>query len=133
MPDGSSKVFTLAQANQLVPVVAELTAEVVENLNQVRGRYKLGTDDLISGMSDEALKEIEELLRRWSERIAELGAHPKGYFTVDFQSLDPEMLYCWSYGEDRISFVHKVWENFSHRRPLVPGMEPASDHLKWVN
>ncbi len=133
MPDGSSKVFTLAQANQLVPVVAELTAEVVENLNQVRGRYKLGTDDPISGMSDEILKEIEELLRRWSERITELGAHPKGYFTVDFQSLDPEMLYCWSYGEDRISFVHKVWENFSHRRPLVPGMEPASDHLKWVN
>ncbi len=133
MPDGSVKVFSLAEANKLVTVVAELTGETVENLNQIRRRYKIEAEDTTSSLPETALKEIEKMLREWSERIVELGAHPKGYFTVDFPSVDPELLYCWTYGEDKISFVHKVWENFSHRRPLAASAEPSMDHLKWVN
>jgi len=52
---------------------------------------------------------------------------------VDFQSADPELLFCWTYGEDKIAFTHKVWENFSHRRPLLPGDEALMGHLRWVN
>ena len=133
MPESSAKVFSLSEANQLVPVVAELTGEIVENLNQIRRSYNIKSEEMTSSVPQAVLKEIEQLLRNWSERIVELGAHPKGYFTVDFQSVDPELLYCWTYGEDKIAFVHKVWENFSHRRPLAASVEPFSDHLKWVN
>ncbi len=133
MPESSAKVFSLAEANELVGVVAELTGEIVENLNQIRQRYQIQTEAMTSSVPESVLKEIERMLREWSERIIELGAHPKGYFTVDFQSVDPELLYCWTYGEDKISFVHKVWENFSHRRPLAASVEPFKDHLKWVN
>jgi hypothetical protein len=52
---------------------------------------------------------------------------------VDFQSLDPELLYCWTYGEDKIDYVHKVWENFTHRQPLRSGPSGAGDPPKWVN
>ena len=86
-----------------------------------------------ASISDTTLKEVEDTLQTWSERIVDLGGQPKGYFTVDFQSVDPEMLYCWNYGEDKICYTHKVWENFSHRRPLAASVEPFSDHLKWVN
>ncbi len=133
MAESSAKVFTLAEANRLVPIVAELTAEVVDNLNQIRQQCKIGSDEQTAGVPEPVVKEIEQLLHGWSEQVIELGAHPKGYFTVDFQSMDPELLYCWSYGEDRISFVHKVWENFSHRRPLAASVDPDMDHLKWVN
>ena len=133
MPDSSARVFSLAEANELVPVVAEFTADVVENLNQLRQRYKIESEDLSSAVPASVLKEIEQLLRGWSERVTGLGAHPKGYFTVDFQSMDPELLYCWTYGEDKILFAHKVWENFAHRRPLASNVGQISDHLKWVN
>ena len=133
MPESSARVFSLADANKLLPAVAEFTAEVVEDLNQIRQRYSNESEDLASSVPESVLRDIEALLREWSERVTDLGAHPKGYFIVDFQSVDPELIYCWSYGEDKISFTHKVWENFSHRRPLAAIIEPSMDHLKWVN
>jgi hypothetical protein len=133
MPESSARVFSLAEANKLLRAVAEFTAEVVENLNQIRQRYRIESEDLASSAPESVLRDIEALLRGWSERVTDLGAQPKGYFVVDFQSVDPELLYCWSYGEDKISFTHKVWENFSQRRPLAAIINPSKDHLKWVN
>ncbi len=133
MADGRAKVFSLAQANELVPTISELTGGIVEKLNQIRRQYKIESENQTASMPESALKGIEQHLREWSDRISELGAHPKGYFTVDFQSVDPELLYCWTYGEDKIAFTHKVWENFSHRRPLAASLEHAMDHMKWVH
>jgi hypothetical protein len=131
MPE--SKVFSLAEANELVSVVSDLTADVVRQLDDIRQRYRVDAAKDEPVVPETVLREVEELLRNWSERIGHLGATAKGYFTVDFQSVDPELLYCWTYGEDRISFTHKVWENFSHRRPLSASLDGPSDHLKWVN
>ncbi len=133
MPSSPSRVFSLAEANELVPVVAELTADVVEYLETIRQRHELEQDKGREEMPGSVLKEVEHALGEWSEKIQQLGAHPKGYFTVDFQSIDPELLYCWTYGEDRIAYTHKVWENFAHRRPLSESAKVPSDHLKWVN
>ena len=110
-----------------------MTAEIVRRLDEVRQRHQLDPEEGMQRLPEGVLKEVEGLLRAWSERVVELGASPKGYFTVDFQSVDPEMLYCWSYGEDKISFTHKVWENFTHRRPLASSFDTPLDHLKWVN
>ena len=134
MSGKSVKVFSLAQANKVVRRLSRFTAEAVEQLNTIRQRYKVEGQDVGPPLPESMLQEVEQLLRRWSAQVEKLGAHAKGYFTVDFQSPDPELLYCWSYGEKKISFVHKVWENFSHRRPLHAGVESSSrDHLKWIN
>lgn len=132
MPE-PTKVFSLAEANQLVPAMVDLTANVVRQLEEIRQQYHIEPEKESHSMPEEALREVELLLRSWSEQVTDLGASPKGYFTVDFQSVDPEMLYCWSYGEDKIAFTHKVWENFAHRRPLSSSLDGAPDHLKWVN
>jgi hypothetical protein len=124
------KVFSLAEANEAVPLVAGATAEVVRRLDSIRQRYKTESEQEVPSW---VLQEVESALNEWSDRIAELGAVPKGYFTVDFQSVDPELLYCWSYGEDRIAHTHKVWENFSHRKPLEIQPNAQPDHLKWIN
>ncbi len=133
MAANSGKVFTLAEANELVPRVSDLTADVVMHLDAIRQQYNLESDKGEIRMPESVLKEVEKVLEEWSHQVVELGAAPKGYFTVDFQSLDPELLYCWTYGEERIKFTHKVWENFSHRRPLADSAEGPTNHLKWVN
>ncbi len=133
MPEDPAKAFSLAEANELVPLVAEITAEVVERLTEIRRRYRAESDGSSGSVPGPALAEVHRLLQEWSDSIVKLGARAKGYFTVDFQSMDPELLYCWSYGEDKIGFTHKVWENFSHRRPLTAGFDEAADRPKWVN
>jgi hypothetical protein len=127
------KIFKFDEANQLVSRISKLTEEVIHELDTIRRRNAPEEEPEGSSIPDTTLKEVEEALQTWSERVIEMGGQPKGYFTVDLQSVDPEMLYCWNYGEDRICFTHKVWENFSHRRPLTDSIDSSGDHLKWLN
>jgi hypothetical protein len=133
MSDRTVKVFSFVEVNQLIAKVAILTEEVIQELDIIRRRNAPEEESNGSSVSDLILKEVEVALQEWSERIVELGGQPKGYFTVDFQSIDPEMLYCWNYGEDKIGYTHKVWENFSHRRPLTDSIDASGEHMKWVN
>jgi hypothetical protein len=133
MSDRTIKVFSFVEVNQLIPKIATLTEEVIQELDNIRRRNAPEEESGGASISDMILKEVEVALQEWSERIAELGGQPKGYFTVDFQSIDPEMMYCWNYGEDRVGYTHKVWENFSHRRPLTDSIDAAGGHMKWVN
>jgi len=126
------KIFSLAAANALVPVLDELTETVIQALAGIRQRYEADA----GGPSEAppwAVDEVGGALQRWSEQVEALGGQPKGYFTVDFPSVDPELLYCWRYGEEAISHSHKVWENFSHRRKIGATLEPPTDHLKWIH
>lgn len=133
MKEKQAGVFTLAEANELVKQVATVTKEAVGELERIRLRYHIEPGQGSGAMPQTAVKEIEDVLNGWAGVIAELGALPKGYFTVDFQSREPELLYCWTYGEERIEFTHRVWENFNHRRPLAHSSSFPEDHLKWVN
>jgi len=133
MTERPRRVFSLAEANELVSEVAELTAQVVLRLDEIRQQHADAEVRDDEPPPDQILKEVDEALTGWSNRIVELGALPKGYFTVDFQSPDAELLYCWTYGEDRIGFTHKVWENFAHRRPLGEGPKDTDGHSKWVH
>jgi hypothetical protein len=133
MKEKRTRVFSLAEVNGLVPEVAVLTSDVVKNLDTIRERYRIEPGQGSETMPEPAIKEIETALNGWTERISEMGAMPKGFFTVDFQSREPELLYCWTYGEEKIEFAHKVWENFTHRKPLAESLETRSDHLKWIN
>ena len=131
MGDRPAKIFSLAEANQAVRKVHRFTREVVLRVDRVRRRYGLAVE--AGELPAPALGEVEDLLRGWAEKVEALGAFPKGYFTVDFQSADPGLYYCWSYGEDQIAYTHKVWENFSHRRPLLESMPVEEAHMRWVN
>lgn len=133
MTEGGSKIFSLKDANELIPLLSEITADIVKKLDEVRERHRADSEGKEIDVPEGVLKEVEETLRRWSDEIEKLGAYPKGYFTVDFQSFDPELLYCWTYGEEEISYTHKVWENFTHRKPMAENVRSASDHMKWIH
>jgi hypothetical protein len=127
------KIFSLAEANAAVPLVATATEEAVDSLEGIRHRLSLDPLDPEAEMPESVMTEVKTALAEWSEKIRRFGAAPKGYFTVDFQSLDPELLYCWTYGEEKILYTHKTWENFAHRKPLSEVIPASPDHLKWVN
>lgn len=131
MESKTARVFTLNEANRMVPEIARFTAEVVELLESIRARYQVEGRLESPQVPESVIRELESALRDWSEKVTVTGAQPKGYFTVDFATADPEMLYCWTYGEERIAYTHKVWENFSHRKPLAEAGDPH--HLRWVN
>jgi hypothetical protein len=133
MKEAPQRVFTLEEANELIPELASFTGEVLRELDAIRQRYAIDGSRKDVSVPENVLQEVEDLLKSWTKRVMDLGAAPKGYFTADFPTQDPEQLYCWTYGEERITHTHKVWENFSHRRPIGSGVDGPSDHLKWVN
>ena len=62
------------------------------------------------------------VLGEWQEAILEMGAEPKGIFTVDFRSPDPNVLWCWTVEEPEITHRHFTWESFKDRVPIeIPG------------
>jgi hypothetical protein len=112
------KQFTLQEANLVLPQVIKITeeaAKALEAVNEPFSRLGLRRWSPVTGFVHEDLVKAV-----WVERIATLGAYPKGFFDVDFESPDGETFYCWSYGEDMVCHEHKRWESFDDRRPLPP-------------
>ncbi len=108
------RVFTLDKANIAVPEVARLTATVQERLDELRQDYD--EDDPEAGQRLQ--NETREILIGWQEAVLELGAEPKGIFTVDFRSPDPNVLWCWTVDEPEITHRHFTWESFKDRVSL---------------
>ena len=117
LDDGMPRL-TLAQANKLLPKVITLTEQAIADLHEARERME--SEELFN--EDDARQSYEVqvglTLERWAKNVRSLGAYPKGYFTVDFKSVMPDTLFCWTFGEKEIRHAHKVWENFKHRRVI---------------
>lgn len=110
--------FTLEQANAVLPKIIAATEQALDDLQDARVRME--SEELFNEADAQQSYDIQVALtlERWSKEIMQIGAYPKGFFTVDFKSFLPDTLLCWTYGEDEISHTHKVWENFKHRRQI---------------
>lgn len=127
--DDGFKCFTLNEANALLPEVIAATEEAVTALRDAEAR--LEADTIIDDSSAQKQFETESTIisQKWSHEIVALGVYPKGYFTVDFKSPVPDTLFCWTYGEEEISHIHKVYESFKDRVQIqnttMPGFEQS--------
>lgn len=104
------RVFTLEEANRLLDLVGDLTDSTRVRLQELRSAY--GEDEVSSSDVEE---ETRMLIDEWARVILEIGAQPKGVFTVDFRSPDPNVLWCWAPDEAEILHRHFVWESFKDR------------------
>ena len=107
------RIFTLEQANRLLPLIEELTQHTRERLDALRAapaepQQEPGTVE----------RQTRIILEQWARMILELGAQPKGIFTVDFRSPDPNVLWCWAPEESKVSHRHFTWESFKDRVPI---------------
>lgn len=122
------KTFTLAQANALVPVVADLLEHVTETRNQLVAAseslqsvvHKAGGNGGNKAGSEYALllQHLNALLETFKEWGIELKDIDEGL--VDFPSYrDGRIVYlCWKRGEARIEYWHDLDSGFSGRQPV---------------
>lgn len=108
------RIFTLDDANETLDEVAEVTRATQERLDTLRAAYRDASSEEDSELEDRT----REALNEWARSILELGAQPKGIFTVDFRSPDPNVLWCWAPDESRINHRHFTWESFKDRVEL---------------
>jgi hypothetical protein len=128
-------LFTIEQANAMLPLVRAITADLVERFEQVADRrQRLNrlvagrdldtgdpyTDELVQ-IQDELDKDVRELESYMAE-LRDLGVELKSPSEglVDFPSrLDGELVYlCWQLGEPEVMYWHPRDGGFAGRQPL---------------
>ena len=137
-----TRLFTIEQANAMLPLVRAITSDLAALAKDVverRHRLALLTSgrDLKPGdpYSDE-LAQMEADLERDASRVQDyvdelrqLGVEPKGAVEglVDFPCmLDGRVvLLCWRLGESEILYWHDLESGFAGRQPLTAGAVPS--------
>ena len=131
-----SKIFTLQEAERLVPTVKELLQRAIESKSEVEtveGELQgiserinlLGGSEInpaavlkLKRGKDEALRTLRNVVGQ----IEASGCLVKDLDSglVDFPALlgDEEVYLCWKLGEDSISYWHRVEEGYAGRKPI---------------
>jgi hypothetical protein len=132
------KLFTVEQANAVLPLVRAITADLVRLSREVierRERLALlgaGRNQVSKDLYSEELSQIEEELEKDSqqlqdyvEELRELGVEPKSgpEGLVDFPSqMDDRIVFlCWKLGEPEVLYWHELNGGYSGRQSLVAG------------
>jgi hypothetical protein len=132
---GEPKIFTLDQANAMLPLVRAIVRDLAEHSRDVldrRERLALllsGRDDDSKDLYRDELTQIEDELHKDNERLRDyvrelqdLGVEPKNgpEGLVDFRCLmDGRVVYlCWKMGEPEIRFWHELDAGFAGRQAL---------------
>lgn len=137
-PHPYKKLFTIDQANAMLPLVRAIMDDLVRLSRQVidrRERFESLTAgrDMESGDPyDDELAQIEEEIEKDSRQLQEyvaelrqLGVEPKpgpdGFGLVDFPSLlDGRIVFLsWRHGEEEVSHWHELDSGFAGRQPLT--------------
>ena len=113
------RVFTLAEAKELFPLVRRITADAYQELQPVKQtlRNMLSTDPRVVKIE----KTYEDIVKRWVNKMERLGLVVKGLWLVDFDTGDGYL--CWKYPELKISHYHEYTAGFAGRRGLEEVIE----------
>jgi len=116
---GEPRVFTLAEAEALLPLIRGITDQSAEELAPVKQRLNnmLATDPRTPAVQ----REYEAVIKRWVSKLERLGVVVKGLWLVDFDTGDGFL--CWKYPELRIAHYHGYDEGYGGRRPLADAIE----------
>ncbi len=109
------RLFTLSQAEALLPSVQEMTAEAVRQAEELADAIEeIDEDDPQRSILGAELKMVVE---GWTSRVREMGLEAKGLWLVDFDN--GEGYYCWQHPESSVSHYHGYEEGFSGRMKIV--------------
>ena len=126
------KLFTLAEANRLIPEVRPLLQELSEcksSLALVQGALVEMTPQMRgNGHRLEALgleKQLESLIDRIAQGIQQIELMGIELKDIDSGLIDFPSIYrgrivylCWRLGEETIEYWHEITTGFSGRRPV---------------
>jgi len=136
------RLFTIEQANAMLPLVRAITSDlatlakdVVERRHRLAlllaGR-ELKTGDPYSDELSQMESDLERdahRLQEYVEELRQLGVEPKGAVEglVDFPcEQDGRLVFlCWRLGEPEVLFYHDLDTGFAGRQPLTAGSVSA--------
>ena len=133
-----TKLFTVEEANAMLPLVRAITGDMValsrdvvdrrDRLNQINEHRESGSrdpyGDEVAQIEQELEKDVDRL-NEYARELLQLGVEPKGATEglVDFPcSMDGRIVYlCWRYGEPEVLYWHEINGGFAGRQPLTVG------------
>ena len=116
--DDGFRSFTLKEANSILGNIIETTERAINELKIVKNSFEEKKFEGERFTRNDFEKETAVILQQWSQEMVKFGVYPKGYFTVDFKTTIPDILYCWTFGEKKIIHTHKIYESFKDRVPI---------------
>ena len=127
------KFFTVEQANQTLPLVKRIVADILSEYEVWRDQMRQ-YEILSAGApveEEETLElgsireEVDDVARRISgymEELGQIGCVFKGFEVglVDFHSKQDgrDVLLCWKYGEPAVDHWHEMDGGFAGRQPI---------------
>jgi len=128
-----SRLFTVNEANALLPALRPLVESILENIRRLRSRSEAvirakNLDPDAANLMDqlEEDKDIAKLVaevKNWVEQINSYGCVCKGaeQGLIDFPCLlGHEIVFlCWQIGEPNVGHWHRIEDGFAGRRPLL--------------
>jgi hypothetical protein len=122
-------VFTLAEAQEVLPIVYRITKAYSQKTEALIDRL----DAVASGnegITAQLEAQVNQLILDWQNKVQKLGALPKGLWIADFDSGDG--YYCWKFPERGIEYWHRYSDGFSKRIRVADRNRPVSlqDRLK---
>lgn len=108
------RIFSLAEAEALFPLVRKITQAAHQELEPVRRNLEamIPSNPLIRDVE----REYEAIVKRWVAKMERLGLVVKGLWLVDFDTGDGYL--CWKFPELKLGHYHGYHEGFTGRRPL---------------
>ena len=136
-----SKLFTINEANRLLPIVRPMIEKILETIGYLRTKSEFviraekidpETPNLMGRLQQNA--EIAGLIKQINDSVNEIQEHGcvcKGVEQglLDFPCLLGEeiVFLCWQYGEPEISYWHRIEDGFAGRRPLLDSSAAGSN------
>ena len=127
------RLFTVEEANGLLPTVRPLIENILENLRRLKSKSETvirseqldpEAPDLMRRLRrDEEIARLVGQIKGWVEEIQGHGCVCKGIEQglVDFPCvLGAEVVFlCWQYGEPGVAHWHRIEDGFAGRRTLL--------------
>ena len=95
-----ARIFSLAEAQALLPVVRKVTRRAVGDFDPVRGRYRNLLD--CDPRKPQLALQYEKIVRLWMTKMARFGLVARGLWAVEFDTGDGYL--SWKYPELRLEF-----------------------------
>lgn len=114
MARDETRVFTLAEAEALFPLVRSITETAWRDLEPVR--RKLEAMSPVNPQIHEIERRYEAIVKGWMAKMMRLGLVVKGLWLVDFDTGDGYL--CWKFPELKIAQYHGYHEGYTSRRSL---------------
>ena len=129
------KVFTLKEANQLLPVLTQLILDLQKKRDgAAKAEIQIDSLEIISNPDNSSTHELDVLVDTHRQLVSEFYSivdqiHERGVFLkdadlglIDFYGIvSGKVVYlCWCFGEPEISHWHEVGQGYSNRQPLIP-------------